>query len=156
MIVKWVHVLSSAVLFGTGIGSAWYLLLASLSARRRAGDARALAEVAHHVVLADLWFTATTVIVQPASGLVLVQLAGLPLSARWLAQSLALFALAVACWLPVVWLQIRLRALARQAVAAGVPLPAAYWRHFAAWVVLGFPAFFAFLGVFWLMVAKPP
>lgn len=149
------HVLSSAVLFGTGVGSAWYLLLASLSARRRDGDPRAVAEVAHHVVLADLWFTTTTVLLQPASGLVLVHLAGMPLTLRWLSHSIALYALAVACWLPVVWLQLRLRALARQAAAAGTALPKLYWRYFAGWVLLGFPAFFAFLAVFWLMVAKP-
>jgi uncharacterized membrane protein len=150
LIAKWLHVLSSTVLFGTGIGSAFYLLAASLSR-----DVRFLAGVARWVVRADWLFTGTTAVLQPATGLWLAHLAGTPLSTRWLGWSFALYALAIGCWLPVVWLQMRLRDLAVQAAQRGDPLPPAYWRFFGWWVALGVPALLAFLAIFWLMIAKP-
>lgn len=148
--VKWLHILSSTLLFGTGIGSAFYLLFASVSR-----DVRAIAVVTRHVVLADWLFTATTVVIQPLTGVYLMKLAGMPMQTRWIMWSFALYALAVACWLPVVWLQMRLRDLSKAAARDNGPLPPLYWRYFKIWVALGFPAFFAFLAVFWLMVAKP-
>jgi uncharacterized membrane protein len=150
VVVKWLHILASTLLFGTGIGSAFYLLLSSLTQ-----EPRAVAVVARIVVIADWLFTATTVIAQPLTGFWLVHLAGFPLSAAWLKWSIFLYALAVACWLPVVWIQIRLSSLAQQAVRNNTALPRAYWRYFRVWVALGFPAFVAFVAVFYLMVAKP-
>lgn len=150
LIVKWVHVLSSTVLFGTGVGTAYYLLTVSLT-----GEPRAVAIVSARVVTADWLFTATTVVVQPLTGLYLVHLSGGSLAPTWLGTSMWLFGLTVACWLPVVWLQIRMRNLARQAVALGRPLPPAYRRCLIAWIALGCPAFVAMVGVFYLMVAKP-
>jgi uncharacterized membrane protein len=150
LFVKWVHVISSTLLFGTGIGSAFYLLVASL---RR--DPATAYFVARHVVLADWLFTATSIVVQPLTGFYLVHIVGMPLSARWLTWSIVLYAIAAACWLPVVWLQMRLRDLARDAAADRKPLPRAYWVHFRQWFALGVPAFFALLAVFYLMVAKP-
>jgi uncharacterized membrane protein len=61
---------------------------------------------------------------------------------------------AIACWLPVVWIQIRMRNAAVEADRKGAPVPPAYDRMFHQWVALGFIAFFAFLLIFWLMVAK--
>jgi uncharacterized membrane protein len=150
LIAKWLHVLSSTLLFGTGIGSAWYLLFASLSRRPEA-----VAVVARHVVRADWLFTATTLVFQPLSGLYLVRLMGLPLGTKWIAWSFMLYAVAGLCWLPVVWLQIRMRDVATEAALAGEPLPPAYFKLLRVWVVLGIPAFFALVAVFWLMVAKP-
>jgi uncharacterized membrane protein len=148
--LKWIHVLSSTVLFGTGIGSAYYMLTASLSR-----DERAVAVVVRHVVLADWLFTTTAMVVQPLTGWWMARLAGMPLDTPWLAWSIGLYLLAGACWLPVIWLQLRMRDLARAAVDTGRPLPARYWRLLRWWVALGFPAFFALLAVFYLMVAKP-
>jgi len=112
LVVKWLHVLSSTLLFGTGLGSAYYMFFAS-----RSRDARVAAVVVRYVVIADWIFTATTVVFQPLSGFYLAHLAGIPLHARWIAWSLALYVLAGACWLPVVGLQIRMRALAARAAA---------------------------------------
>lgn len=148
--VKWLHILSSTLLFGTGIGSAFYLLFASLSR-----DLRAIAVVSRYVVVADWLFTTPTIVIQPLTGFYLMQMAGFQMSSRWIAWSLALYALGVACWLPVVWLQIRMKQLARDAVDAKAALPAAYWRYLRIWVLLGIPAFLAFVTVFYLMVAKP-
>ena len=150
LIMKWLHVLSSTLLFGTGIGSAFYLLLASLSK-----DTAVIAKVSGYVVIADYLFTATTAIAQPLTGFWLVHLAGFPLSAAWLYYSIVLYVIAIACWLPVVGIQIRLRNLAREAASRQAPLPPAYWRWFYAWIALGIPAFFAFVAIFYLMVFKP-
>lgn len=150
LVVKWLHILSSTFLFGTGIGSAWYMLFANISR-----DVRAIAVVSRYVVVADWLFTATTIIAQPSTGFYMIHLAGYPMHSRWIVWSLALYAIAAACWIPVVWLQMRLRDLAREAAGTGNDLPPAYWRLFRAWVALGVPAFFAFVAIFWLMVAKP-
>jgi uncharacterized membrane protein len=147
--LKWLHILSSTVLFGTGIGSAFYLLVATLGR-----DARTVAATSGFVVMADWLFTATTVVLQPLTGWWMVRSAGMAWDMPWLAWSVGLYVLAVGCWLPVVWIQYRLRGEARRCAAAGEPLSAAYWRYFMAWIVLGFVAFFAFLAIFWLMVAK--
>ena len=150
VVVKWLHILSSTFLFGTGIGSAWYMLFANLS-----GDVRAIAVVARNVVIADWVFTATTAVIQPATGFYMIHLAGYPLDSTWIRWSIALYVLAGACWLPVVWIQMRLRDLSAEAVRNDTDLPPQYWRYFKTWVALGVPAFAAFIVIFWLMVAKP-
>ena len=148
--LKWIHILSSVVLVGTGLGSAYYMFFAN-----RSRDLAAQAVVTRLVVQADWWFTTPTVLLQPATGLAMVYLAGFPLSTPWIAASLALYAIAGLCWLPVVWLQIRMRALAQQAAEAGTPLAPLYWRYARWWEWLGYPAFVAMVVVFYLMVAKP-
>jgi uncharacterized membrane protein len=150
LLVKTLHVVSSTILFGTGIGSAFYMLLAST--QRDAGIAHF---VIRRVVIADWLFTTPAVIVQPATGVYLMHLAGFPLSSTWLAWSIALYVLAGACWLPVVWLQIRMRELAGEAAASGAPLSDRFRRYLRIWVALGIPAFVALVVVFYLMVAKP-
>ena len=150
VVVKWLHILSSTFLFGTGIGSAWYMLFANVSR-----DVRAIAVVAKYVVVADWLFTATTAILQPATGFYMIHLAGYPLHSKWIMWSLVLYVIAGACWLPVVWLQIRMRDMALDAARTDGELPALYWRYFRIWVTLGVPAFLAFVLIFWLMVAKP-
>ena len=150
VVVKWLHILSSTFLFGTGIGSAWYMLFANISR-----DVRAIAVVSRNVVIADWVFTATTAIIQPATGFYMIHLAGYPLHSTWIMWSIALYVLAGACWLPVVWIQMRLRDLAAEAARTNSALPPQYWRLFKTWVALGVPAFIAFVVIFWLMVAKP-
>nr|MBF0682460.1 DUF2269 domain-containing protein [Pseudomonas sp.] len=150
LVVKWLHIMSSTFLFGTGIGSAFYLLFATISK-----DTRAIAFVTRYVVIADTLFTATTAIIQPATGFWMIHITGFPLSQAWLMWSIILYVVAIACWLPVVWLQIRLRDLARRALQDDSPLSPLYWRYFRIWVALGIPAFFAFVAIFYLMVMKP-
>jgi uncharacterized membrane protein len=148
--MKWLHVLSSTLLFGTGLGSAFYLFYSS-----RTRNAQAVAVVARYVVAADYLFTATTAVFQPLSGWYLAKLAGYSLTTGWIAWSFVLYAIAGACWLPVVWIQVRLRDLATAAAANDAPLPPRYFALFRAWTILGMPAFIAFIAIFWLMVAKP-
>jgi len=149
--LKWLHILSSTVLFGTGIGSAFYMLVTSLTR-----DARQVAHVVRWVVIADWLFTTPTAIVQPLTGFYLVHLAGMPWTAGWILWSLVLYVIAGGCWLPVVWLQIRMARMAELAATSGEPLPARFWRYHALWTALGWPAFIAFIAIFFLMVVKPP
>jgi uncharacterized membrane protein len=150
LVAKWLHVMSSALLFGTGLGTAFYMFVIN-----RSGNVQAIAVMTRWVVRGDWLFTATTVVFQPLSGLYLMQVAGYPMSTPWLAYSWALFFLAGACWLPVVWIQMRMRDLAQRAAADATSLPDRYWQLERIWVALGFPAFFGLVAVFWLMVAKP-
>ena len=147
--VKFLHVLSSTFLFGTGVGTAFYLLFIS-----HTRDPAVIAPVARLVVVADWMFTATTIVFQPLSGLYLAHGRGIPLSTPWLYWSLVLFVIAAACWLPVVWLQMRLRDIAVAAAARGRELPVQYARLLGAWTALGFPALFSFLAIFYMMVAR--
>jgi uncharacterized membrane protein len=119
------------------------------------GDTRIIAHTAGVVVIADTVFTATAVIVQPITGGMLALLAGYPILRGWIGLSLILYVIAGAFWLPVVWMQLRMRDLARAAVAQSAPLPSAYHRLWRLWFAFGFPAFAAVLGIIWLMVAKP-
>src|SRR5215213_5072702 len=103
LIVKWLHILSSTVLFGTGLGSAFYMFFTN-----RSREVRAVAIVCRRVVWADWLFTTPTAILQPATGFYLTHLAGLPMTAHWVLGSIALYVIAGACWLPVVWIQIQM------------------------------------------------
>jgi len=150
LVVKWLHILSSTMLFGTGLGSAFYFYFAS-----RTRDPRVAASVVKGVVLADWIFTTPTIILQPATGLYLAHIANMPLSTPWLALSIILYLVAVAAWLPVVWIQIRMRELAAAAMRAERELPAIYWRLLKYWMTLGVVAFVSLVVVFYLMVAKP-
>lgn len=148
-VVKTLHILSMVLLFGTGLGSAFYKWMAD-----RSGNVTHIAVTNRHVVLADWIFTTPTVIFQPLSGLWMVHLLGLPLTTPWIAASLGLFVLAGACWLPVVWLQIRMQKIASDAVESQSTLPDLYWRMTRWWFALGIPAFASMVLVVALMVFK--
>lgn len=147
--VKTLHILSMVLLFGTGLGSAYYKWMAD-----RSGNVPHIAITNRHVVLADWVFTTPTVILQPLTGLWMVHQANLPLSTPWIAASLVLYAVAGACWLPVVWLQIRMQRMAQAAAAHRLPLPPDYGRLARCWFWLGVPAFTAMVLVVAMMVTK--
>ena len=149
-LLRWLHVIGATILFGTGAGIAFFMLRA-----HRTGDARIIAHVAGTVVVADLLFTATAVVAQPVTGLLLATRTGWPLDTVWILVSVILYVVAGAFWLPVVWMQARMRDLARAAAADGAPLPPAYYRLYRLWFWFGFPAFAAVLAILWLMIARP-
>lgn len=150
LLVKWLHVLSSVVLVGTGFGSAYFMFFANRSA-----STEAQAVIARLVVRADWWFTTPAGILQPATGLILAHMLGLPLSTPWIAAALALYLIAGACWLPVVWLQIQMASMVCEAAQYRSALPDRYAKYARWWECLGHPAFIAMLAVFYLMAAKP-
>jgi uncharacterized membrane protein len=151
--LKLVHVVGACVLLGTGLGIAFFMWMA-----HRTGNAGIIASTARIVVIADAVFTASAAIVQPLTGvaLALAQVMGFPLLAPWILCSFALYLLVGACWLPVVWIQIKLRDLAAAAHDARRPLPAQYRRLFRIWFALGWPAFAGVIAIFAPMIAKPP
>lgn len=150
-VLKFLHVIGAAVLLGTGAGIAFFMLLA-----HRTGDAATVAAVARIVVIADFVFTATAVVAQPMTGLALVYVVGYGLSDHWIVASIVLYGVTGAFWLPVVWMQIRMRDLAQAAARERQALPPAYHRLFRTWFVFGFPAFAAVLAILWLMIVRPP
>lgn len=149
-LVKTLHILSSVLMVGTGFGTAFYLFFAN-----RTGSVESIATVSRLVVRADWWFTTPAAIVQPLTGWWLISVAGWPLDAPWLLAALALYALAGVCWLPVVWLQLRMADMAHQAAIRRETLPGRYWTYARRWEYLGYPAFGAMIGMYFLMVAKP-
>jgi uncharacterized membrane protein len=148
--LKYLHVIGACVLLGTGAGIAFFMLLA-----HRTGNPAVIAEVARIVVIADFLFTATAVVAQPATGVALAYVSGYRLGEGWIVVSVLLYLLTGAFWLPVVWMQLRMRELAATAVGTAEPLPRQYHRLFRAWFAFGFPAFGAVLGIFWLMITRP-
>ncbi|OBZ93950.1 membrane protein [Pararhizobium polonicum] len=153
MIEQWLllaHVVGATVLFGTGAGIAFFMVMA-----HRTRDPALIAHTAGVVVVADTVFTATAAILQPVTGYILARMIGWPLEEGWIVLSLILYVVTGIFWLPVVWIQIRLRDLARAAAMAGTPLPPAYFTLYRIWFACGFPAFFAVIGILWLMLTKP-
>lgn len=148
--LKYLHVIGATVLLGTGAGIAFFMLMAHLRS-----DPAIVAGVARIVVIADFVFTATAVVAQPVTGIWLAWLSGYSLLESWIFWSLVLYGVTGMFWLPVVWMQMRMRDLAAAAVRKDTPLPDAYHRLFWLWFAFGFPAFAAVLGIFWLMIARP-
>jgi uncharacterized membrane protein len=118
------------------------------------GKPNVIAGVARIVVIADFIFTATAVVVQPITGSLLVLHVGYSFWDGWIAWSILLYVITGALWLPVVWMQMRLRDLA-SAAAKSSSLPHEYHRVFWLWFAFGIPAFIAVAAIFWLMIAKP-
>ncbi|WP_170770604.1 DUF2269 family protein [Ruegeria lacuscaerulensis] len=151
LILRWLHVIGASVLLGTGAGIAFFMLMA-----HRSGDARFIAQTARVVILADLLFTTTAVVVQPVTGALLAWRLGWSLAEGWIELSLMLYVVTGVFWLPVVWIQVRLRDLALTAAALSAPLPDSYHRLFRIWFLCGIPAFLSVLSILWLMIARPP
>jgi uncharacterized membrane protein len=148
--LKLIHILGATVLFGAGLGIAFFMWMA-----HRTRNPAAIAHTASVVVIADAVFTATAVIVQPISGAFLAYAIGYSLWESWIVVSLALYALIGACWLPVVWIQAKMRDLAREAAHDSAALPLRYHQLFRIWFVLGWPAFIGVIAIFVLMIGKP-
>jgi uncharacterized membrane protein len=148
--VKFLHVIGAAVLLGTGAGIAFFMLMAHLR-----GNVAVIGGVARIVVIADFIFTATAVVIQPVTGIWLAWHANYSLWDGWIFLSILLYIVTGIFWLPVVWMQMRIRDLATDAAARNVPLPRLYHRFFWWWFAFGFPAFAAVIAIFWLMIAKP-
>lgn len=148
--LKFLHIIGSTVLLGTGAGIAFFLVMA-----HRTRDAATIAAVARIVVIADFLFTATAVVAQPITGVMLAYVQNYPLTTSWIVASAALYILIGMFWLPVVYFQWRIRDITAAAARNKKPLPADYYWYYRIWFAFGFPAFFSILLIFWLMVARP-
>ena len=150
VVLKYFHVIGAMVILGTGAGIAFFMVMAHWSR-----DASFIARTAGVVVLADMIFTATAIVAQPLTGYLLIRATGLSLSEGWVVASLVLYGIAGIFWLPVIWMQTRMRDLAAAAASAGKPLPESYHRLFRLWFAFGFPGFGSVMLIIWLMIAKP-
>jgi uncharacterized membrane protein len=150
LLIKYIHIIGATVLLGTGTGIAFFMVSA-----HRTDDAKVIASVARTVVVADFLFTATAVIAQPISGWLLLRQLGYSLWDGWITLSILLYLFTGLFWLPVIWMQRRMRDLAAGAIKEGRGLPREYYRLFRVWFAFGCPAFGAVLVIFWLMIAKP-
>lgn len=150
LLLKWIHILSSTILFGTGIGTAFYMFMAN-----RRGELPGIHFATHHVVIADWLFTTPAVIVQLVSGVAMVVMLDIEFNQGWVFWALVLYFFVGACWLPVVWMQIKMRDMAKHAIEHNEELPERYWQLDKLWIALGSLAFPAVLMIFWLMVFKP-
>ena len=148
--LRWVHVLGAIVFLGTGTGIAFFMLMA-----HRTQNAALIAHTARIVVLADWVFTTSAVLVMPVTGVWLALALGWPLTQGWVLAALLLYSITIALWIPVVWMQTRMRNLASRAVQENLPLPAGYHRLFRLWFIFGVPAFVTVLAILWLMIARP-
>lgn len=150
LLIKYIHILSATILFGTGLGSAFYLWRANQS-----NDIAAMRFAAKNVVIADWIFTTPAVIIQPLSGFYLMSLLHYSLTSTWIVVSLALYVVTGACWLPVVWLQIKMHAMLQAPDVDYATLPQRYHLYKKIWFILGWPAFIAVLAIFYFMIVKP-
>ncbi len=148
--IKVFHILSSTVLFGTGLGIAFFMFRSHFTE-----DVKEKFFAARTTVLADMLFTVPAVIIQPLSGAWLVWQSGNDWLDPWLVWTYILYIIAGACWLPVLWIQWRLKTMAAASVANGAALPEQYDRLFKIWFALGWPAFISLAAIFFLMVFKP-
>ena len=150
LLVKWIHILSSVLLVGIGLGSAFYKYMTD-----RSRDINAIAVTNKNVVLADWLFTTPTIVIQPLTGFIMVWISGYTLSSSWLIASIILYVIAGACWIPVVFLQIKMREISIRALNSGSVLPDLYWYYTRIWFWLGVPAFVCMIMIYFLMVYKP-
>ena len=150
LLVKWVHIFSAMLLFGTGLGSAFFKWRTD-----RTCDVTAIVSVNKSVVLADWVFTTPAVIIQPLTGLLLAYYQGYSLLDSWLFLSIVLFLFAGCCWLPVVYIQIVMRNMSEHTIREKRVLSARYFKWHRIWFWLGVPAFFSVLMILVLMVFKP-
>lgn len=148
--LRWLHVMGATVLIGTGAGIAFFMLVSN-----RSNDAKLIAHTASIVVLADMVFTLSAAIVQPITGVLLALEVGWSLSEGWIVLSLLLYVLIGVFWLPVVWIQVQMRDLARAAADDEAALPARYHRLYRVWFLCGIPAFAMIMVIVWLMLARP-
>ena len=148
--IEYLHVLGAIVILGTGTGIAFFMLMA-----HRSRDATFIAKTAEVVVIADFIFTLSVVLLQPVTGGLLMWMSSTSITEGWLTTSLVLYAVAGVFWVPVVFMQIEMRDLARAASASGAPLQQRYFTLFRRWFLFGIPGFGSVMAILWLMIAKP-
>jgi len=149
LLLKYIHILCAFVLAGTGAGIAFFMLMAS-----RTKNIAVIASTARTVILADWIFTTPAIVGQLVTGTLLMKRLGYSFEAPWFMSVISLFIFIGCCWLPVVFLQYRLKKLAIEAEITGV-LDERFYRAMKYWIALGIPAFSGILIMLWLMVFKP-
>jgi uncharacterized membrane protein len=148
--LKIVHIITASVLFGTGLGTAIYMLYANMLK-----NIPIIALATRRVVTADWLFTGISGVLQPITGIAMLYMKGYKLTNAWAIAVFTCYCIAAVCWFIVVYLQIRCRDLAIAALKSNTALPKKYQQYFVAWVILGFPAFLSLILIFYLMANNP-
>ncbi|HFS67645.1 MAG TPA: DUF2269 domain-containing protein [Flavobacteriia bacterium] len=148
-VLIFVHILSAILLLGVGAGSAFYKFMADKS-----GNLEVIVHTNKMVVLADWLFTTPSAILQPLTGVMLVNLLSLSWTTPWLLVSIILYTFAGLLWLVAVYLQIRMKNMATEAQRAERGLEKNYFLLVRYWTLLGVFSFLAMAGVFVLMVFR--
>lgn len=149
-LVKTAHIISSTILFGTGIGIAFFMFRSHFTA-----NIHEKLYAVKNTVLADYLFTFPAVIIQPVTGIWLMVHLGYDWNSQWLLMSFIIYGIAGLCWLPVVWIQIQLKKILATSIENDTDLPPRYFKLFKVWFVFGWPAFIGLVVIFFLMVVKP-
>ena len=153
-LLKTIHIISASILFGTGIGIAFFMFRSLFT-----HDISQKYYAVSNTVLADYLFTLPAVILQVVSGILLLQKTGYAWNSQWLLMSYGFYLLAALCWLPVVWIQIKLKKILAYHIEHKIPFSVKahpqYQLLFRIWFILGWPAFISLVAIFYLMVQKP-
>lgn len=149
-ILKTLHIISATILFGTGLGIAFFMFRSSFTE-----NIHEKFYAVRTTVYADYCFTLPAVILQPITGFGLIALSGFGWFDPWLIATYIAYGIAGLCWLPVVWIQIQLKKILAKHAKDNSPLPKRYFKLFKIWFLLGWPAFISLIFIFFLMVIKP-
>lgn len=143
--LKLIHIISATIMFGTGLGSAFYLFYTY-----KFSKFSTVKEILNIVIIADYIFTTPSVILQLATGLWLSHYMKL-ISTNWFLIALLFSLLVYALWIRAVFLQLKMKKTLENAKEYNVQ----FHQQMKGWFFLGIPAFFGSLFLFYLMVFKP-
>lgn len=152
-LIRLIHVVSSALMFGVGIGAFWFMLAALRSA-----DIALIAATTRNAVRAEWFIAAPVAVVQPTTGYLLMLHLDYSLHSRWFLALATFYILAGMCWVYLVKAELKMRHLANVALAsprAATPLPPQFHALSRRWRRLALGSFAGVLTIFWLMVFRP-
>jgi len=147
--IRLLHIVSSALMFGVGLGAFWFMVTAA-----RSGSPAAVAITTRNAVRAEWFIAAPVALIQPTTGYLLMVQLGYPLHSTWFYAVATLYIIAGMCWVYLVKAELKMRGLAA-AHSASIALPDEFGVLFRRWTWLALGSFAGVLGIFWLMVFRP-
>jgi uncharacterized membrane protein len=148
--LKFVHMVSMAVMLGAWLGIAMFMLFG-----HRYGKAAVMALISAIVVRAELWVMAGAVVLQPLVGFALAYAIGLPPGAYWLEASAVIYAGVVLVWILNLLVEMRIRRVSKDAALAAAPLPPSYRRLFWLWSLFTIAGLAGMIAIMALMIWQP-
>jgi len=148
--LKFVHMVSMAVMFGTWLGIALFMVFA-----HRARNTSVVALTSVFVVRAELWVMATAVVLQPLVGIPLAFAIGSPIGAYWLEASVAIYGGVLLVWILNLLIEMRIRRLSKDAALAASPLPPSYRRLFWVWSLFTIAGLAGMIAIMAFMIWQP-
>ncbi len=146
--IRLAHVVSSALMFGVGVGAFWFMLTTV-----RSGNPAAIAITTRNAVRAEWFIAAPVAVIQPTTGYLLMLQLEYPFKSMWFYTVAVLYMVAGMCWVYLVKAEISLRGLAA-AHGTAAALPGAFYTLFRRWTWLALGSFAGVLAIFALMVFR--